>query len=92
MSSDPPSAAQRKRSKFAACCRRHGFRADQFRISGDNACHSGDPAAPLAREVTVIQSATGRRRRYQRDHFGDWITLFENDLCGGAFSAQGPHW
>jgi hypothetical protein len=82
--------AERERSGFVAACRRHGFRADQFRISGDEFGQLSEPDTPLTREVEVVHLASTNRRRYRRDLFSNWLTSFEDDLRSGVF--EGHRW
>lgn len=72
-------------ARFAAVCRRQGYRTEQFRISSDF-LYRPDAAPPtMVRELSIAHIHYGCMRRYYAWHCSDWLTAFEDDLRKGIF-------
>ncbi len=83
-----PTNREREQARFAALCRRHGCRAEHFRVTEG----LSDDDSELGGAVEVVHTATGCRRQYRRDHFGGWLDAFENDLIRGEFDGHHQRW
>lgn len=84
---------ERECARFAALCRRQGFRPEQFRIDADFAVHPVDAFAPMMREISITHIRYCCQRRYLADQLSDWLDAFEKDLRNGFFHAwYGYEW
>lgn len=72
-------------ARFAAMCRRQGYRTELFQMSSD-LLFQPDAAPPaMVREISVIHIHHGCMRRYYVWDFSDWLGALENDLRNGHF-------
>lgn len=84
---------ERESARFAARCRQHGFRPDHFWVDTFLSTHPDDAFSSMTREISIIHIHYCCRRRYQTDHFADWLAVFEKDLRNGFFHAwYGYEW
>lgn len=75
-------------ARFAATCRRQGFRAEQFSMAIEF-LYRPDAAPPtMVRELSIVHVHDGCMRRYCVWHFSDWLSAFEDDLRNGIFHGR----